>query len=114
MSWTIRGSIPGIENNHFFFPNVQTGSGAHATSDSMVTGASFPEVKRPGIENYHSPASMAEVKNWPNYTSNPPDGPGIEFRWQRGDFQYPARPALWAHLASCTLGIGGKAAEAWR
>jgi hypothetical protein len=43
--------------------SVQTGSVAHSASYAMDTGAPFPEVKRPGREANHSPASSAEVKN---------------------------------------------------
>jgi hypothetical protein len=51
---------------------VQTGSGAHTASYPMGTGVLSPEVKRPGHEVDHSPASSAEVKNVWGYTSTLP------------------------------------------
>jgi hypothetical protein len=42
---------------------VQTGSGAHPSSQPMGTGGSFPKVKRQEREADHSPPSSAEVKN---------------------------------------------------
>jgi hypothetical protein len=41
---------------------VQTGSEAHPASYPMVTGGSFPGVKRPGREADHSPPASVEVK----------------------------------------------------
>jgi len=46
------------------FQNIQTRSGAHLTSYSMTTGASFPDVKRPGCEANH------EIKNEWSYAPN--------------------------------------------
>jgi hypothetical protein len=48
---------------------VQTGSGVHPTSYKMVTGVSFPGVKRQGREADHSPPTSAEVKKKWIYTS---------------------------------------------
>jgi hypothetical protein len=43
---------------------VQTGSGAHPASCTMVTGGPFPGGKsRPGLDADHSPPSSAEVVN---------------------------------------------------
>jgi hypothetical protein len=43
---------------------VQTGSGAHPASCTMVTGGPFPGGKtRPGRDADHSPPSSAEVEN---------------------------------------------------
>jgi hypothetical protein len=36
-----------------------------------VPGILSPELRRPGCEDYHSPASSAEVKNTWSYTSTP-------------------------------------------
>jgi len=44
-----------------FSAPVQTGSEAHQASYTMGTG-SFPEVKLPGFDIDHPPASSAEVK----------------------------------------------------
>jgi hypothetical protein len=38
----------------------------------MGTGDSFPEVKMPGLEAYHSPTTSAEIKKMWNYISTPP------------------------------------------
>jgi hypothetical protein len=45
------------------FHGVQTDSGAHPTSYSMVTGELSTGTDRPGREAYHSPPSGAKVKN---------------------------------------------------
>jgi hypothetical protein len=45
--------------------------GAHPASYPMGTRGSFPGVKRPGCEAYHSPPSSAEVKNVWIYTFTP-------------------------------------------
>jgi hypothetical protein len=54
---------PGIESlwGEIFSAPVQTGPGAHPTSNTMGSG-SFPGVKRPGRGADHSPQSSAEVK----------------------------------------------------
>jgi hypothetical protein len=45
-------------------PCVQTGSGAHPASCTMVTGGPFRWVNvLPGRDTDHSPSSSAEVKN---------------------------------------------------
>jgi hypothetical protein len=49
-----------------------TGSGAHPAPYLMGTEGTFPGVKWPGRESYHSPPSSAEVKEWGSYTSTPP------------------------------------------
>jgi hypothetical protein len=41
---------------------------AHPLSQSIL-GALFPEIKRPGLQNDHSPLSDVEVKNVCSYTS---------------------------------------------
>jgi hypothetical protein len=41
---------------------IQNDAGAYPTSYPMGTRGSFPGVKRPGREAYHSPPSNAEVK----------------------------------------------------
>jgi hypothetical protein len=51
---------------------VQTGYGAHPTSNPMVTRAFFPGVKRPGREANHSQPASAEVKKIWIYTSTLP------------------------------------------
>ena len=53
----------------FFLQNFRTCSGNHPTSYSVGIGSSFPGLKRPGLEVYHSPQSSAEVKNDWIYTS---------------------------------------------
>jgi hypothetical protein len=59
-----RGSIPDSGRGFFFYPCVQTGSGAHPASYSMGTGGPFPGGKaRSGSDADHSPLSSAEVKN---------------------------------------------------
>jgi hypothetical protein len=46
--------------------NVQTGSGVHPSSYSIVAG------QRPEVEVSHPSASSAEIKNEWSYTSSPP------------------------------------------
>jgi hypothetical protein len=41
----------------------KTGSGAHPTSCSVITGVASPGMKWPGREADHSPPSISEVKN---------------------------------------------------
>jgi len=40
---------------------IQTGSGAHPASFPINTGGSYPEIRRPGREDDHSPPSSAEI-----------------------------------------------------
>jgi len=61
MSWKIRGSIPDTAKKNIFF-NVQTISGVHAASDSVVTELSSPEVNCRGVK-MTTHLHMAEVKN---------------------------------------------------
>jgi hypothetical protein len=57
-----RVRFPTGTRNFSLHHSVQNGSGAHPASYPMVTGGSFPGVKRPGREADHSPPSTAEVK----------------------------------------------------
>jgi hypothetical protein len=50
---------------------VQTGSEAHPASYPIVTGSTFPGVKRPAREADHSPPTSADVKKTWVYTSTP-------------------------------------------
>jgi hypothetical protein len=54
------GYVPdGRDSGH----SIQAGCGPHPASYPMDTGASSPEVKRPGSDADHSSPSSAEVKN---------------------------------------------------
>jgi hypothetical protein len=57
-----------------FSAPVQTGSEAHTTSYTMVTGA-FSGVKRPGPGFDHSPPSSAEVNERVELYLYSPSGP---------------------------------------
>jgi hypothetical protein len=61
-----------VDLEYFLVHIVQTGTGAHPASYTMVTGDFSPGVKRPGRETDHSPPASAEVKNMWIYTSIPP------------------------------------------
>jgi hypothetical protein len=47
----------------------QTSTRIHPTSNTMATGGSFQEIKRPGSEADHSPPTSAKVKKMWIYTS---------------------------------------------
>jgi hypothetical protein len=55
----------------FSLQTVQTGSGFHPASCSMLTRGSFPAVKWLGHKVDHSPSSSAESKKQLSYTSMP-------------------------------------------
>jgi hypothetical protein len=67
-----RSSSPGRVKNCLSSMSSRPGSGVHATSYPMGTGALSPGVKRPGCESDHSPPTSTEVKKIWIYTPTPP------------------------------------------
>ena len=65
------GSNSYRNNQYCLLQNVDTSSGVHPASYSIVVGVNFPEVKRPGRDANHLHTSNAELKyEWsrvPNY-----------------------------------------------
>jgi hypothetical protein len=55
--------FPVGERDFFLFHSIQTGSGAHQNPIKWVPEGLFPGVKRPVLEDDHSPPSSAKVKN---------------------------------------------------
>jgi hypothetical protein len=70
--WTAEESLFDFREGQNIFPfldGVQIGSETHPASYPMVTGGSFPGVKRPGRAADNSPPPSAGVKNACSYAS---------------------------------------------
>ena len=70
-----RGIIVKFPANTRNFPliqNVRTSSGAHVTSNSVVTGSAFACVKRLMLDTDYLLLSISEIKNEWSYTSASP------------------------------------------